>query len=689
MTEAMQHFLAYVLDDGLLPAVAAVLFGIVALSAATKRAAAFYAADRTVPPLLCGMATSAAFLSSAPFLGLAGTLYILGSDGLAWLVGLAAGLVLMGVLIAPAFRASGALTVPEFLARRYGGRLVPLLGTLVVLAVCFLLLAAQLTAIGDVVNRTLFIPQPIAIGTAAVAIISLLAAGGMRSATSLGVLLLAAVIIAYLAPLAALTLAKHGSALGPLAYGQTLQELPNLEIDMISEGLADPASFKPHTRPFLQVDYANTLALIICLMAGTAVLPHVLMRNAVTAGVRQTRMSMAWALLFTTVVLASIPAYAALTKHEIYRVVAKGVPFAELPETFARDDVSIHGTTLGLYNAVIVAVRNETADAQAVSQTLQRERPKEFALWAALKPQVRDALVMAAKNAASSSTADEFQTWRSTLLPVAAAAAGNKTGKLTQSAIAIEPTAAAFVGFDLAGLPRAWVTLFTTGAILAGLAAAIATAWAVALSLGYDLLRPLTRVGRESTLAVRASTAVAVIAAASAAVVAPADVTTMAAWTFSVAAAALFPVIVLGIWWPRTTRAGAIAGMLAGLTVTLAYIGGSYFAPVPFFEATGGLSNSGSMAGAKVAVLQGVADKASVETKPAAEAALVAYARGTPYKAGAANWFGIHNSAAALFGLPLGFFITILVSLLTRRPSAETLDFVRAIRRPSASLQAD
>ena len=685
MSEAIQHVLAYVLNDGLLAAVASGLFGIAALLTATKRAKAFYAADRAVPPLLSGMATSAAFLSSAPFLGLAGTLYILGSDGLAWLVGLAAGLVLMGVLIAPAFRASGALTVPEFLTLRYGGRLVPLLGTLVVLAVCFLLLAAQFIAIGDVANRALDIPQSVAIGAATIVVATLLAAGGMRSATWLGVLLLAAIIIAYLVPLAGLTLAKHGSALGPLAYGQTLQELPNLEIDIISEGLADPASFKPHTRPFLQVDYANTLALIICLMAGTAVLPHVLMRNVVTAGVRQTRMSMAWALLFTTAVLASIPAYAALTKHEIYRVVAKGVPFAELPETFARDGVSVHGMTLGLYHTVIIAMRDETADAQAVSHYLQRERPKEFALWAALKPPVRDALVKAAKGAAVSSTADQFQTWRSTLLPIAATAAGNKTGKLTQSAIAIEPSAAVFVGFELAGLPLAWVMLFAIGAVLAAIAAAVATAWAVALSLGYDLLRSR----RESTLGVRICCTVAVIAAAVVAVVSPTDVTTLAAWTFSIAAASLFPALVLGIWWPRTTRAGAIAGMLAGLTVTLGYIGGSYFAPVPFYEATGGLSDAGSMAGAKVAALQGVADKASVETKPAAEAALVAYARGTPYKAGAANWFGIHNSAAALFGLPLGFFITILVSLLTRRPSAETLDFVRAIRRPSASLQAD
>ena len=680
----MQQSAAIDFNTGLLLAVAAAVVA-VGLMAGSRRADALQAADRKVPAVCNGMATSAAFISAGPFLGLAGTLFVLGSDGLAWVLGLSAGLVLMGVLIAPSFRASGAATVPEFLALRYGGRLLPLLGTAVVLALSFVLLVAQLSAIGDVANRALSVPEVPAIGGSAIVIAIVLAAGGMRAATWLGAGLLIAILVAYLAPLSVLTLVKHGNPAGPLAYGQTLQDLQQLEVKMISEGLADARSLKPHLRPFLQVDYINTLALIVCLMAGTAVLPHVLMRAAVTAGVRQTRMAMAWALLFTTVVLAAIPAYAALTKHEIYSFVARGVPFAEVPEVFGRDDVSVHGVSFSLYNRVVDAMRAQASDAAAVGMQLQAESPKAFAAWSELKPQVKSVLLQAARDAEAADVSQRFETWRGTILPVAATAAGNKSGKLTQSAIAIEPARATFLGFALVGLSAGWTILFAIGAILAAVATALATAWAVALCLGRDLGQ---RYREGSTLPLRMTAGVGVAGAAGVALWQPVDLTALVAWTFSIAAAGLFPVLVLGIWWTRATRAGAIAGMLAGLAVTLSYIGGSQLTPLSFYGATGSLSDAGPTAGKKLADLTAVAERASPEGKSAAEAALLTYARGTPFRAGAANWLGIHNSAAAVFGLPLGFLMIILVSLLTRRPSVEALQFAEATRRRQVKSQA-
>lgn len=680
----MQQISAFEFNTGLLLSVAGVLLAL-GLMAATRRAIAFHAADRNVPAVFSGMATSAAFLSAAPFLGLLGTVFVLGSDGLSWLVGLAAGFVLMGVLIAPSFRASGAVTVPQFLALRYGGRLLPLLATLAVLALSFVLLVAQLTAIGEVASRALQVPELPAIGGAATVIAVVLAAGGMRGGVWLGAGLLVAVLIAYLAPLGVLTLAKHGNAAGPLTYGQTLREVQELEINMISAGLADARSLKPHLRQFLQVDYVNTLALIVCLMAGTAVLPHVLMRTAVTAGVRQTRMAMAWALLFSSAVLVAIPAYAAMTKHEVYSFVAKGVPFSELPEVFAQDGVSVQGVPLTLYRGVVDAMRAADSDAAAVGMYLQDDWPKAYAAWSELKPQVKAALMQSAKGANETDAAQRFETWRSTILPVAATAAGNKTGKLTQNAIAIDPAIASFLGFQLAGLSTGWMILFATGAILAAVATAMATAWAVSQSLGHDLLAAGTSTDRGRTLSIRIATAVTTFAAAALALWEPGQLPAAAAWTFSVAGAVLFPVLVLGIWWKRATRAGAVAGMLAGLAVTIGYAGGSQFAPVTFYAMTGSLSDAGPSAAKKLADLIAVAEKASPEGKSAAEAALLTYTRGTPYKAGIANWLGIHNSAAAVFGLPVGFLVIILVSLLTRRPSAEALQFAEAIRRSPAS----
>ena len=680
-----QLIAAFDFDAGILAGVALLILA-AGLIGATRQAGAFHTAGRSVGPVFGGMAISSALLTAMPFLGLTGALFLLGSDGLSWLVGLAAGVVLMGVLIVPAFRASGAVTVPEFLALRFGGRLVPLLAALIVAGLCFALLAVQLAAIGQIAQTILGVPLPIAIGASAAVIAVVLAAGGARSAAWISAGLLIAILVACLGPLAMLSLAKHGNGIGPLAYGETLQQVQNLEFDMLGEGLADAGTFKPHLRPFLQIDFANTLALIVCLMAGTAALPHVAMRAAVTAGVRQSRMAMAWALLFTSAVLSAIPAYAALTKHEVYSLVAKGIAFADVPEAFARHDVRVHGVPFSLYTSVVEASRSADADTAAVAAALQRERPRDFAVWSDLKPQVKAVLLQTAKGAQGADTAQLFQQWRATVLPVAATAAGNKSGKLTHSAIVIPPAREAFFGFDLAGLPRGWVVLFAIGGILAATGTGIATAWAVAQAVGRDFAGGTAE---HSTVAVRLAALALPAAAAAAAIWWPADLLAVTAWALSLAAAALFPVLVLGIWWSRMTRPAALVSMLAGAAVTLLYIGGTQVAPVPFFEATSALSDAGASAVKRVADLKTAAERASPETRDAAEAALVAYARGTPYKAGAANWYGIHSSAAAVFGLPLAFLLAILISLLTRRPPAETQDFVRAIRRPTAQPRAD
>lgn len=665
----------------------ALLAIVLGLAGATRSAELFEVAGRRVMPLMGGLAIGAAFLSIAPFAGLAGIVFQLGSDGLAWLVGCAAGLVLMGVLIAPAFRASQAATVPEFLGSRFGGRAIPMTAAIVVVLSNLLLLVTQLTAMAMIGQSLLGVPFVIGVGAAAVIVLLALLPGGMRGAIWSGGALLAVVLVTYLVPLAIMALQKHGMPLGQLAYGQMLQDLPRLETDMIVNEVADARSLKPHVRPFLQIDLTNTLALIACLMAGSAVLPHVLMRSATSPSVKDARLSMAWGLLFSAVILSAVPAYAAFTKHELYGLIAKGVPLSELPRSFAeasrRDAIRIHGVSLKLFDDVTASVVSGNSDAGAVGKALQETRASTANAWFELKPQVQGALVEAGKLAVGQDEAQRWETLKVTVLPVAATAAGNKSGKLTQSAVVIEPHAVAVFGLALAGLSPMWIAVFAAGAIAAGLATAIATSWAAGQALGRDIA------GTRGLAAARLGIVVAVGVAAVLAAVKPADLLVMAAWPFAIAAAGLFPVLVLGIWWKRTTRTGALAGMIAGLAVTLIYIGGSGFAPVTFFQATGAVSDAGPTAAKKVADLTAVAEKASEQGRAAADGALTAFVRGGPFKAGIANWFGIHNAAAAIFGLPLGFLLIILISLLTQRPSAETLQFVEAIRRPPAPARAD
>lgn len=680
---ALEQWAAIEFHASVLLAAAAVVL-VAGLAGATRRSAAFFAADHSAGSVVGGMGISAAFLSSAPFLGLAGTLFALGSDGLAWLVGIGSGFVLMGVAIAPAFRASGALSVPEFLRRRYGGRAVPFVAALIVALAALLLLIGQLVAIGLLAERALDLPRDLAIYGAAAIVAIVLAAGGMRSATWLLVLLLVAVIAAYLAPLGALTWQKMGLPVGQLAYGQALQEIRNLEMDMLGEQIADAGTLKPHLRPFLQIDYTNTLTLILCVAAGTAVLPHVLMRTAVTRGAGTTRMAMAWSLLFTVLILSAIPAYAALTKHELYRQMARGIAFAELPAVFAKQDIAVHGVRLHLYDTVVNAVRNG-GDVQAVDKELRLRWPQVAAEWSALQPAVQVAMVDAGRSAAGFSADQRFETWRSSILPVAATAAGNETGKLTQGAIAIEPGLATLVGFALAGLPSIWIVAFAIGGMLAALATAIATTWALGFAVARDF--PIALTGQETsdrTAATRLTVVGGAVVAALLAASLPAMQVTLTAWTLSIVAAGLLPALLLGIWWKGATRAGALTGMLGALVLSLAYIGGTQFAPGLMFDMTSNLSDGGEPALEQATALEAAAARATAETKIAAEATLASYLRGTDVRPGAANWFGIHNSSAAVFGLPLGFLLIILVSLLTRRADGDARDFFDAVRRPDA-----
>ncbi len=157
----------------------------------------------------------------------------------------------------------------------------------------------------------------------------------------------------------------------------------------------------------------------------------------------------------------------------------------------------------------------------------------------------------------------------------------------------------------------------------------------------------------------------------------PADIVAMVAWAFSLAAAGLFPALVLGIWWKRCTKQGAIAGIIAGFGMTLYYLVGTRYYAAGFYEMWSGLSGASQAAVARYAELK-AAWMAAAEG-PAKAAAWVAFDRQAQL---VANWWGIRNISAAMFGLPVGFAVMIVVSLLTPAPSKQMQDFVDEVRKP-------
>ncbi len=150
----------------------------------------------------------------------------------------------------------------------------------------------------------------------------------------------------------------------------------------------------------------------------------------------------------------------------------------------------------------------------------------------------------------------------------------------------------------------------------------------------------------------------------------------MVAWAFSLAAAGLFPALVLGIWWKRTTTAGAIAGIAAGFAVCVYYLVATrYFAP-SFYETWGWLSNATAEGAARYAELKAAVAAAAPDAQAAAFKAFDTHAQVL------ANWWGIKNISAAAFGLPVGFAVMIVVSLMTKAPSKEIQDLIESIRIP-------
>jgi cation/acetate symporter len=287
----------------------------------------------------------------------------------------------------------------------------------------------------------------------------------------------------------------------------------------------------------------------------------------------------------------------------------------------------------------------------------------------------------AARTVLDSAGPAKWEAFQRTALPAAALAAGNKTGFLTHGALAFEPAAVIAAIPGMASAP--WIV---AGLLFAGFASAIiATASSLTLTIANTLGRDVyaTAIDRNATEARRLAVARALVLfaaglAAVAALATPPGAMIAVLSALSLAAATLFPSLILGVWWRRANTWGAVAGMTVGLAVCAYYLIGTSYMPVGFYETWPQLSNASDAAIRKFVSLKAAWEGAAAgEAKTAAWAALETHARGTGAKVGLANWFGVHGAASALFALPAGILAIILVSLLTPRAEAGP-------RRPAA-----
>ena len=274
------------------------VYAIIGVLSRTAQVSEYYVAGRRVPALYNGMATGADWMSAASFVGMAGTLFLLGYDGLAWVLGWTGGYVLVSILVGPYLRKFGAYTVPDFMAFRFGGNFARMIAVVVLVCCSFTYVTAQIFGTGIIASRFLGMQFEIAVfvGLAGILVCSML--GGMRAVTWTQVAQYIVLIVAYLTPIVILSTKNYGIPIPQLTYGHALQDIIAREQQMLQTGLATVAALKPHIQPFLNYTPLNFFAIIFCMMVGTASLPHILMRYFTTPSVREARQSVAWSLLF-------------------------------------------------------------------------------------------------------------------------------------------------------------------------------------------------------------------------------------------------------------------------------------------------------------------------------------------------------------------------------------------------------
>lgn len=297
------------------------LYIIIAIVNKAKETSDFYVAGRGVPPIWNGMAIGADWMSAASFIGMAGTIMMLGYDGLAYIMGWTGGYLLLTFLLAPQLRKSGSYTVPEFIGDRFKSNTALIIAAICTMIISFTYSIGQLSGSGVVIGRLFEIDAKLGTMIGVVLIAFYAAFGGMKGITWTQVAQYLVLIIAYLVPVIFMSLQITGNPLPWLSYGEIVGKLGELDKEL---GLSE------YFAPFEKGTKWQFLALMFTLMAGTAGLPHVIARFYTVSTMKAARWSGAWALLFIGLLYFSAPAYAAFSRFILMTQVA-GSKIAELP----------------------------------------------------------------------------------------------------------------------------------------------------------------------------------------------------------------------------------------------------------------------------------------------------------------------------------------------------------------------
>ena len=536
------------------------VYAVIGVMTRTMQVSEYYVAGRRVPAFYNGMATGADWMSAASFVGMAGTLFLLGYDGIAWVLGWTGGYVLVAVLVAPFLRKFGAYTVPDFMSHRFGGNFARFLAVIVLVCCSFTYVTAQIFGTGIIASRFLGMPFEVAVFVGLLGILLCSMLGGMRAVTWTQIAQYIVLIVAYLTPIVILSTQKYGIPIPQLMYGQAIQDITAREGVMLQTGLATAASLKPHILPFQTYSTLNYFGIIVCMMVGTASLPHILMRYFTTPSVREARVSVAWSLFFIFLLYFSAPAYAAFSKLEVYENI------------IGRDVTAL--------------------------------RPWLFT-WGEL-----GLIQICGKNAATLDT-----------VIAACKAIANHPGVVRLQDFTINTDVIVLSTPEIAGMPYVISGLVAAGGLAAALSTADGLLLAIANALSHDvyykMIDPNATTAKRLVVARILLVVVALIAAYLASTK-PGDILAMVGWAFSLAMAGNFPALVMGVWWKRATTTGAVAGIIAGFGLCLFYLVTTRYYPQAGVKYFGMTALTNPITGAPlVDIAKAMADPAVLADVPA------------------------------------------------------------------------
>ncbi|MDA0998673.1 MAG: cation acetate symporter, partial [Proteobacteria bacterium] len=471
----------------------------------TMDVGAYYVAGRQVPPVFNGMATAADWMSGASFVAMAGGIYMGGHSYLAFVVGWTGGYVLVAVLMAPYLRKFGCYTVPDFVGTRYGGNLARFCAVVVLVVASFTYVTAQINATGTIASRALQVPFGVGVWFGLLGILLCSMLGGMRAVTWTQVAQYIVLIIAYLVPVIWMS-NKQGFGLIPqLVYGDAVARIAELE-PLLGIGTLKPAA------P----------------VAGMAAL----VKTHATAGGGLA----AWQ--FVTLVACMMLGTASLP-HILMRY-------------FTTPSVKDARTSVA-WSLLFIFLLYFTAPALATFTKLQ-----------ILDPNLATSII--GKSIAQVNAVEWIEKWSN--VGFVKIIDSNGDGILQINEFFMRGDIVVLATPEIAGLPYVISGLVAAGGMAAAMSTADGLLLAIANALSHDLYYKIIDPKADTKKRLLVARGLLVVIGAAAAFVASFRLTTIlgaVAWAFDFAMSGLFFPLVLGVWWKRANRQGAIAGMVAGL----------------------------------------------------------------------------------------------------------------------------